>query len=112
MCAPHQATLLPDCTAEESCLLLAVAGFNANSAFLDIYLNSPCEGGLPKQLKVVASARGHLRHSLIELPDTPEGGRQALDFLRDFMLNTPKRCQSGLPTVAATIATEKKSCCH
>jgi hypothetical protein len=37
MCAPHQGTLMTDCTETEAMCLLAVAGYNANPEFLDVY---------------------------------------------------------------------------
>jgi hypothetical protein len=85
MCAPHQATMLADCTPEEACCLLAVAGFNANPEFLDLYLRADPETELTCKLRKVAESKVALRDSLIALPDDSEGGRQALDQLRKFL---------------------------
>lgn len=107
MCAPHQATLMEDCSDREAVLLLGIAGFNANPEFLDLYLRASSPSVVSGDLTKLAQSRHELRNTFLSYPDTPEGGRQALDTLRQFLGG--KAVCKGLP-----IAEEapKKSCCH
>jgi hypothetical protein len=107
MCAPHQATLMEDCSDREAVLLLGIAGFNANPEFLDLYLRASSPSVVSGDLTKLAQSRHELRNTFLSYPDTPEGGREALDTLRQFLGG--KAVCKGLP-----IAEEapKKSCCH
>jgi hypothetical protein len=82
MCAPHQATLMDDCTALEAAGLLAIAGYNSNREFLDLYVSKSAQNEVCEILVRVARDREVLRTTLIALPDNPQGGREALDIFR------------------------------
>lgn len=116
MCAPHQGTMMEDCTAEEAMLLLGVAGYNANPEFLDLYLRAASSNPIYSQLRLVAENRNDLKAVLLSFPDNPEGGRQALDSLRSFMRGrSVSGCSKGLPMATVPSSVEqpaKKSCCH
>jgi hypothetical protein len=110
MCAPHQATMLEDCTASEALLLFGIAGFNANPEFLDLYMRAGSTNTIYPDLRKLAEHRIELKSLLLSYPDTPEGGRQALDSLRAFFSSG-----NGLPKllqVSECEQTPKKSCCH
>jgi len=117
MCAPHQGTLMEDCTSEEAMLLLGIAGYNANPEFLDLYLRATSSNPIYGPLRFVAENRHDLKAVLLSFPDNPEGGRQALDSLRSFMKGSPSQgCSKKLPMAVTedgnATQTAKKSCCH
>jgi hypothetical protein len=112
MCAPHQATLMQDCTPNEALMLLGIAGYNANSEFLDLYLRASSSNGIYGDLRWAAENRAALKAQLLSYPDTPEGGRAALDSLRSLLRGSP--CCKALPLATAEESPPqaKKSCCH
>ena len=116
MCAPHQGTMMEDCSAEEAMMLLSIAGHNANPEFLDLYLRATSSNSIYRQLRFVAENRNDLKAVLLSFPDNPEGGRQALDSLRSFMKGmSTSACSQRLPMATESSSGEqsaKKSCCH
>ncbi len=107
MCAPHQATVLPDCKPEEAAVLLAIAGSNASPTFLDIYGRCASPSNEVGKLLVAAARGKEILQQILRHPDTPEGGRLALDELREHLT----KLKAGESLTPEAPAAGPKTCC-
>lgn len=105
MCAPHQATLVADCTAQEAAGLLLLAGLKDKPTFADAYLTGAKPANETVAYLVLVAERKEILMNIHELPDTHEGGILALKELRAVLsgMQLEEQKAGGGPGI--------KSCC-